>query len=307
MTAREMSRVWQRALQPSFWRRVLVPITLAGTALALAVVGAVLTERGEGIGGLNSFVERLSGRSGTFLGDTASAISLGFALSAGMVSAVNPCGFAMLPTYLGLYMGAQEQKAATLGPIGRLSRALVVGGAVTAGFVVLFGAAGLIIGGGTRSIVGAFEWIGLTIGILLTLVGAWLLAGGKLYSGMAARAAAKVGDPAQVGPRGYFLFGISYGTASLSCTLPIFLAVVGGSITLSSLPNALTEFALYGLGMGIVILALTLSMALVKGAVVAGLRRALPLMQFISPAFMVLAGMYITYYWLTIGGLLDKI
>ena len=42
-------------------------------------------------------------------------IPLGYAFGAGMVSAVNPCGFAMLPAYLGLYLGTRELSAASAG------------------------------------------------------------------------------------------------------------------------------------------------------------------------------------------------
>ena len=42
-------------------------------------------------------------------------IPLGYAFGAGMVSAVNPCGFAMLPAYLGLYLGTRELSATSAG------------------------------------------------------------------------------------------------------------------------------------------------------------------------------------------------
>ena len=54
-----------------------------------------------------------------------------------------------------------------------------------------------------------------------------MVGGGKLYTGLAARAASRMGNPNEVSTKGYFMFGLSYGTASLSCTLPIFISVVG--------------------------------------------------------------------------------
>ena len=112
-----------------------------------------------------------------------------------------------------------------------------------------------------------------------------------------------MGNPGQVGIRGYFTFGLSYGTASLSCTLPIFLTVVGTSLAVSSIPSALGQLFLYGLGMGAVIMALTIGMALFQGAMVGALRRTLGFVQTISPVLMLVAGAYIVFYWLTIGGL----
>ena len=176
---------------------------------------------------------------------------------------------------------------------------------MTAGFVVLFGVAGAVIGLGARSIVAdILPWLGLTIGILLTLAGAWLVGGGKLYSSLAQRAAAHMGDPGQANVKGYFLFGLSYGTASLSCTLPIFLAVIGTTFAVSSIGTSLGQFVLYALGMGLVIMALTVGMALFKGAFVGGFRKALPYIQPVGTWMMVVAGTYIVFYWLTIGEVL---
>ncbi len=68
--------------------------------------------------------------------------------------------------------------------------------------------------------------------------------------------------------------------------------------------TSLGQFFLYGLGMGMVILALTVGMAVFKGAMVGALRKALPYIQPVGSWLMVVAGAYIVFYWLTIGGLL---
>ncbi len=49
---------------------------------------------------------------------------------------------------------------------------------------------------------------------------------------------------------------------------------------------------------------LTLGMAFFKGAVIGVLRRAVPYIRPVGSWLMVVAGMYIVFYWLTIGGLL---
>ena len=121
------------------------------------------------------------------------------------------------------------------------------------------------------------------------------------------RLAGRIGGGAETNLRGYFLFGVSYGTASLSCTLPIFLTVVGSSIAVSNLASSLGQFLLYGLGMGVVILALTISIALFRSALVGQMRRLLPYVERVGTALLLVAGTYIVYYWLTIGGLLDQI
>ena len=284
-------------------RGYLISGLVAAGAIALAVVGSRIIGSGTEIDFINLFVERLSGRSGSFLGGLVGATSL-FAFAAGLASAVNPCGFAMLPAYLGLYLGSglEGEKPA---PLRQFAQALLVGAAVTAGFVVLFGLAGAVIGLGASFVVSFIPWIGLIIGVLLTITGAWLVGGGKIYAGIAAQAASHIGNPGQVGIKGYFLFGISYGIASLSCTLPIFLVVLGLSAADSGFLHTVVNFLLFAMGMGLVILALTLGIAFFRSAMVGGLRRALPYIQPVGYWLMVAAGTYIIFYWLTIGGLIQ--
>ena len=282
------------------WKSYILPGLAAVAALAAAVVGAYLTGETSGTSGVNGFVESLSGRSSSYLGNISFLAPLGFAFAAGMASTVNPCGFAMLPAYLGLYLGSGEEGKHR---IHRLAKALLVGGMVTSGFILLFGVAGIIIGAGARSVVDIIPWLGLVTGILVAIGGSWLLGGGKLYSGFATRAAAHIGNPGQVSIKGYFLLGISYGVASLSCVLPIFLVVVVSTITVSGTLEAIGQFVLYALGMGLVIMLLTIGMALFKGTVVGILRKILPHIQTVSAVLMLIAGSYIVYYWLTIGGL----
>ena len=288
------------------WRSVVLPTLIAALFLSLAVIGAVIIGDARGGDSVNAFVESLSGNSSTFLGGLGILAPLGFAFGAGLVASVNPCGFAMLPAYMGLYLGSNDQDERRVNILPQLGKALLVGGAVTAGFVVLFSVVGAIIGLGARSLVGdVLPWLGLAIGVLLIVAGAWMLGGGKLYSALAARAAASVGDPGQTNVRGYFVFGVSYGTASLSCTLPIFLSVVGTSFAVSSIATSFSQFVLYAMGMGVVIMGLTLGMALFKGAMVGALRKALPHIQPIGTWMMIIAGSYIVFYWLSLGGLLD--
>ncbi len=289
--------------QVNIMRSIVLPVVVATIALVTAFVGAVIIGSDNGIDGVNLFVERLSGDSSSWLGGLVGASAL-FALAAGMASAVNPCGFAMLPAYLGMYLGDKEDEQKAVQPVKHLARALLVGLTVTAGFVVLFGVVGAIIGLGANFIGDLLQWLGLVIGIGLAIVGAWMVGGGKLYTGIAAQAASHMGNPAQVSIKGYFIFGISYGTASLSCTLPIFLAVVGISVAGAKASSVLSDFLLFALGMGMVIIALTLGMAFFKSAMVGALRKALPYIQPVGAWLMVIAGMYIVFYWLTIGGLL---
>ena len=284
--------------------RSAVPVAAPLLAFAVAIVGSIIT--GTNPSSVTEEVTGASSSAGGYLEDVSTWFPLGFAFSAGMISAVNPCGFTMLPAYFGLYLGTGSPQARARSPIRQFGQALLVGLTVTAGFMLLFAVVGISIGAGAQFVVDAFPWIGLAVGVLLLAAGGWLLAGGTLYNAIGDRLAARIGDPSQASVKGYFLFGLSYGTASLSCTLPIFITVIGGSIALADVLPSVGQFVLYGLGMGAVILALTLSMALFKAALVEKLRRAMVFFQPLSAALMLAAGAFIIYYLLTFGELLDS-
>ncbi len=298
-TLRGLAKGIRRALHTAFW-----PLTLFAATLTTAIIGALFT--GTETGSVTGGVESLSANSSNFLSDFSTFLPFGFAFGAGMVSSVNPCGFAMLPAYLGMYLGDDDVAQKRPRFDTRLRRAMLVGCVVTIGFVVLFGIVGIAINAGARPLVGFFPWIGLAIGVLLAGIGAYMVSGGAIYNGFVERFSARIGTAEQRGVKGYFFFGLGYGTASLSCTLPIFLTVVGSTFTASTFFDSSLQFALYGLGMGLVILTLTISMAIFQGALVGKLRTALRYVQPVSSGLLLLAGAYIVFYWLTLGELLNN-
>jgi cytochrome c-type biogenesis protein len=283
-------------------RRRMVAALAVLLTLLVAVGGALLT--GGSVGGLNVAVERASSWFGSTVDDLGSALPLGFAFAAGTVSAFNPCGFPLLPTYLGLFLA--EGSATDAAPLWRLGRSLAVGGTVTAGFVLLFTAFGLVFVLGARALVGWLPWLALGLGVVLVLAGGYLVAGGSVYSSLPERLGARLGTGRR-GLSAYLLFGLTYGLASLSCTLPIFLAVVGTTLTGATAGSSLGALVLYGLGMGLVIVILTVAMALFQTALAARLRRLLRYVGTIGTVALFLAGGYLVYYWLTIGGLLNDL
>lgn len=233
------------------------------------------------------------------LSGLAAALPFGLAFGAGMVAAVNPCGFAMLPAYLSLYLGTEENGFAERPASRRALRALLVGFVVSSGFVLLFLLTGVVISAGGDALVGAMPALGVLVGEALILLGAWMLLGRSLHVGAFGRLAAKLGDPRKVGIRGFFLFGIAYGAASLGCTLPAFLAVVGSGIAADSMASGATRFLSYGLGMASVLVALTLALAFFRAGLVRWLHGAQPYVQRTSASLLVLAGAYVIFYWWT--------
>lgn len=218
---------------------------------------------------------------------TGSTVS--FAFVAGTVATVNPCGFALLPAYLARRLGTEGGSKRSADAV---SRALLVGAITTGGFMLVFGTIGTAIGLGARELTRALPWAGLVIGIALALAGAAVLAGGHLRLRLPQLAYRRP----RGGLRGDVLFGIGYGTASLSCTLPIFLAATGSAVT-GSLAGSAFSFLAYAAGMGTVLTALAVAAALSQQGLARALRQVVPYVNRASGALLLLAGAYVVYYW----------
>ena len=106
------------------------------------------------------------------------------------------------------------------------------------------------------------------------------------------------GDGATRDNRSIFGFGVSYAVASLSCTLPVFLSVVVGSIATASFVSGLATYLAYGLGMSALLIAVTLALAFAKQGFVRRLRSMLRYVQRVSAGFLVVAGLYIIWFWI---------
>ena len=282
------------------YKRLITTLAWVALVLSVSIIVSVLANMSD-LHTVNIVIDSISGITQGFLANIVGITGL-FAFSAGVVSAVNPCGFAMLPAYLGLYMstGIYEKDSTHYGKM--ILKGLFIGCCVGLGVLSLFLFVGLITGFALNFIRSIMEWVGLLLGVGLITIGIWLMNGGRLYTGLTARIGQSIGNPTQISLKGFFLFGVSYGVASLSCTLPIFLSVVGINLNGSSIYDSMMQFALYGAGMGAMILFVTLSMAILKGVMIRYIKLALPYVERIGFFLVVLSGMYIVFYWMTIGG-----
>ena len=213
------------------------------------------------------------------------------ALTAGMVATVNPCGFAMLPAYLSYFLGTEDAAGDADAQAGIL-RALAVGGVVTLGFLLVFGTVGLAVSHLSLSISRVLPWVTLVIGVGLFVLGIAMLRGFELV----VRLPKLERGGTTRGLGSMFVFGISYAVASLSCTLPPFLAVTATTFNQLSYVSGVSVFLAYGLGMGLVLTVLTVAIALTRVSIVGHLRRALPYIHRISGGLLVVAGAYLAWY-----------
>jgi cytochrome c-type biogenesis protein len=214
-------------------------------------------------------------------------VPIALSFTAGLVAAVNPCGFPMLPAYLSFFMGADDRD---VDRTGRVPRALLSAAAVSVGFLAVFGALGIPINAGVTWLYRWMPWLTLVIGAGLLVLGIAMLLGWhppslvpRLDRGGRTRG---LGSMA--------VFGVSYAVTSLSCTLPIFLTYV---LTVPRNPAAgLVAFAAYGAGFAVVIMSLSLAVALARESMVRRLRSVLPYVDRIAGGLLVLVGAYLVLY-----------
>lgn len=268
---------------------------VSAAVLALAVAGGVRSSPAA-LGPLIA-VESVSARISGLLLSLGTKAPPGYAFAAGMVASVNPCGFVLLPAYLGYYL---DQDRGARGGRGRAGRALAVSATMTASFALLFGLAGILAGLAASALSSSLAWIGTAVGVGLILLAGLLASGRELTASLAPRMASHLRAAARIrGLGGYAMYGTAYGLALLGCTLPVFLGVAGTSLQLHGLADAVGQFVLFGIGMGAVLGLLTIATAWSGDGL---LRRAQPLRRHISWASAVLlwlAGAYIVYYWIT--------
>lgn len=218
-------------------------------------------------------------------------VPVGLALGAGLLAAVNPCGFALLPAYLSmLVLGDGPAAGGSLAPV---RRALALTGAMTVGFVAVFGAFGLLAAPAADAVARRLPWVSVLIGITLVGLGAWLLAGRQLPMLMPRIA---TGPAVTLRFVPMVLFGAAYAIASLGCTIGPFLAVVVAGFQAGTVLQGVGLFLAYALGMALAVGAAALAVALARESLVRGMRRTAPVISRISGGLLVLTGAYVAWY-----------
>ena len=214
----------------------------------------------------------------------------GLAFGAGLVAALNPCGFAMLPAYLALVVGEGTGRPPAVG------RAIAATLAMTVGFLAVFGLFGLLTVEVASAVQHYLPFVTVVIGITLVAVGIWLLSGRELTI--------FVPNPLAHTPRwapsarvGSMLgYGVSYAITSLSCTIGPFLALTGAGVRSGPVMQTLWVYLAYAAGFALIVGALAVAAAFASSALTDRVRSVVPFVNRISGALLVVVGLYIGYY-----------
>lgn len=209
----------------------------------------------------------------------------------GMVALINPCGFALLPAYLGFFVSLEGDEQGER-RIHSLNRAQLVGLSLTLGFLLVFGLIGVVFSGSIDTIGPWLPEATLVMGVGLVALGVAMLFGFEPILGLPKLN--KGGGSKSFGS--VFLFGVSYAIASLSCTIGIFLSAIPTSSSGASFASRMGSFLSYGFGMGLLATIVTLAVAFGRERLVAKMRRVLPKINLISAIVLIVVGVYVALY-----------
>ena len=208
----------------------------------------------------------------------------------GVLAAVNPCGFVLLPTYLIFFLGTREEPNLKTGE--RLRRALVVSSGISIGFLAIFFVIGVISRLFTQWIELNAKYASLAIGIVLVIGGARMLTGWTPKF-----AVPQLGGVQTKTFRATVVYGVAYAVASIGCTIGFLTTAVFGSIALHGFVSGVLSILLYGLGMAMLVTALTVSLAFAKTGLLTIVKNQLHLIQRLGAIFVTLTGIYLVFYW----------
>ncbi len=220
----------------------------------------------------------------------ASSDRLWLSFGSGLLAAVNPCGFVLLPTYLMYFLGVSGRPGTQRATV---RRALLVSAALSTGFMTVF----MIVGGISRLFTDWLnqnaKYVALLIGIALVILGIAMLFGYRLPFSTPKLETGKR-DQTVVS---MYVFGVAYAIASIGCTLGPFSATVLGTIDTDGFFQGIIAVVLYGVAMSLLITTLTVTLALAQGGLLKSLRTGMKYVEVASAIVMILSGLYLTWYW----------
>jgi cytochrome c biogenesis protein CcdA len=220
-------------------------------------------------------------------GAVSGPVLYGFTL--GLVGAVNPCGFPLLPAYL--VVSAAEARSVPLAR--RAAAALASGAAATVGFLAVFGVLGAAVEAGGVAL-GWVPWVMVPVSAAMVLGG---------IAGAAGRLpAVHLPMPRWTRSRHRMVamagFGVAYALASLTCSLPVFLFGVAGAFTRQGPATGIPVAVAYALGMGLVVTAVSVAGASSQVVRLTRLRAWQPVATRVAAAAVAVVGAYLMLYWL---------
>lgn len=215
---------------------------------------------------------------------------MGLSFLKGLVAAVNPCAFVLLPTYLAYFLGMESGRPGD--QRSTIRRALVVSAALTSGFMAVFVAVGLVSEYVTGWLESNAKYATLVIGVAFVALGIAMFTGRRLPI---VTPRLDPGTPDRTVPA-MALYGVAYAVTSISCTLPLFVTALFGNVRQGGWGSGVANVVAYGAGMALVVSALTIALAVANTSLLGAMRRGARHVDRVAAVLVTVSGLYLLWY-----------
>ncbi len=249
---------------------------------------------------------------------------LTYAFTLGMATTVNPCGLPLLPAYLSILSSSYPSyndspaSATTLQPWQEARRpggttyndssvsatplqaawhAIITGALVSVGFLAVFGTLGILLESGFTVFMKFVPWVMIPLAIVMVLFGIYTMSGRHLGITMPALSWRNPAN-SHISWSSMILFGVSYALASLTCSLPIFIAGIIPFHTNRDLLEVSGSMGAFLLGMAALLITLSVATTMAQSSLIRILKYASRYVERFAALLLIVVGAYLVDYWI---------
>ena len=197
-----------------------------------------------------------------------------FPFLAGVSSLFHPCSFALLPGYMAYLI---ESKS--------LDRGILAGLVFTSGLVTVLSIIGALLSFIGGVLIAFLPWLQLVVAAAIVFLGLIQIIQLNLPSFMPRMRVSK-------GIMGLYVFGLGFGLVISGCSAPVFFSIILYSF-ISGFQNGVLTLASYGLGMGVVTVAVSVITIRTKQSMLNQVARYSSLINRVTGIVLIVAGLYI--------------
>lgn len=198
-------------------------------------------------------------------------------LMAGVMASLSPCSFPLLPGYISYYIGASPSLMKTIPSVV----------ACTLGLITIFSLIGLICSLAGSVLYHYFPFMPIVAGIIIIL-----MAFSMIFEVEIKLPLKFINVDKRKGIIGIFIYGMIYGLAASSCSVPVFLSIIIYAIGLGSLYGVMA-FVVYALGMSIPIAIIAFLASKAKMLLLKKYSKSIKVIQKIGAGVLLLIGLYL--------------
>ena len=211
----------------------------------------------------------------------------GSALLLGILSFFAPCAFPLLPGYFSYYIGRYEEGAT-------LKSALKAGLAAATGINGLFALIGAAVALGASAVSSYLKHLKPGVGVVIVLLGLAMVFGKAGFftriEAFFASYSTKLSVRSQ--QSGLFMYGVGYGLAVMGCQFFPFTGLVLAGLAAGGALQAILVFLLFSLGMGCMMIAVSLLAGTAKRTILDRLKALMPYLNRACGLILILVGIY---------------